>query len=381
MGRSITKQLLHLLRNTKQSVLFVRSIVYKTILYAFIGLVIGIANIQAQSNISQVTVPVDLLKKHLYTLASDSLEGRQTGTPGQYKAAVYCTQSFRLSHLLSVFRVDSVRGSFRQVYTFTESEVAMFGNARGYGGSPATFKRYELTPPPLPGENNRHVRYGHNVAGLLLGTDLKQEIVVMSAHYDHLGRNGGRIFYGADDNASGTATILSIAAVFDSLARQGIRSRRSILFVLFSGEEAGMLGSQFFIYNSPIPKQQYVCDLNVDMVGRVDAPHRKKPDYCYIIAGKKDDTLRKTVELANRQSVNLLLDYEHDSEYDPKQYFYRSDQYSFAKFGIPILFFLNGDHPDHHQPTDTADKIVYEVLQKRATLVFQTAWRVANPDY
>lgn len=254
-------------------------------------------------------------------------------------------------------------------------DVALFGNSRTYG----TYKRDELALLPLTAKDSNRVSFSDNLAGLLIGTDLKQEVVVLSAHYDHLGKSGSQIFHGADDNASGTATVLGVAAVFDSLARQGIRPRRSILFVLFSGEEGGLLGSQYFIANSPIPLNQFVCDLNVDMVGRVDMPHRNKPDYCYIITDKLGNKIQTTAEVANRQSVNLALNEGgYDTKNDPEQYFFRSDHYNFAKLGIPVLFFTSGGHPDYHRPSDTADKIQYEVLGKRATLVFQTAWSVAN---
>ncbi len=339
----------------------------------------AIAQAHAQPAISRVTVSDSLLKQHVFTLASDSFEGRETGTNGQLKAGLYCTQAFRLSHLLAAFRLDSIRGSFRQTYAFTTTEVAIFGSSRTYGSAPPTYKKHELVPLPLTKEDSSRVKLGHNVAGLFVGTDLKQEVVVVSAHYDHLGRIGRRIYPGADDNASGAATVLSVASVFDSLAQQGIRPRRSILFLLFSGEEGGLLGSDYFVHNSPISLKQIVCDLNVDMVGRVDSQHRKKRNYCYLIAGREDHALRKAAETANQQSIRMELDYAYDTETDPNQYFYRSDHYNFAKFGIPILFFMDGGHADYHQPSDTADKINYEVLQKRATLVFQTAWLVANP--
>lgn len=170
--------------------------------------------------------------------------------------------------------------------------------------------------------------------------------------------------------------------MFDSLVQQGIRPRRSILFVLFSGEEGGLLGSEFFVYNSPIPLNQFVCNLNVDMVGRIDNAHRKKPNYCYLITNVQGKELQKAAEVANQQSVSLVLNRGgYDVENDPNQYFYRSDHYNFAKQGIPALFFTSGEHYDYHKPSDTADKIAYEILQKRATLVFQTAWRVANQEH
>lgn len=326
-----------------------------------------------------MVVPADWLRKHVFMLASDSLQGRETGTIGQQQASIYCARSFRQSHLLAAFRIDSVQGSFRQTFAFTTTEVTLYGGVR-MNGKP-TYKRHELAPLPVTARDSSHVSLSHNVGGLLMGTDLKQEVVVLSAHYDHLGKVGKRIYHGADDNASGTATILSVASVFDSLARQGVRPRRSILFLLFSGEEGGLLGSQYFVANSPIPLHQLICDLNVDMVGRADDYHSKKPNYCYLITGSQMNGLASLASRANDQSVHLALnDGGYDTDSDPKQYFYRSDHYNFVKVGIPALFFSDGEHSDYHQPSDTADKIDYELLQKRATLVFQTAWLVANEE-
>lgn len=335
----------------------------------------------AQPDISNVSVSASLLRKHVFLLASDSLQGRETGTPGQLQATFYCTKTFRQTHLATVFRIDSTRCSFRQTYPFTVTEVTNFGAPGAYRSVSSTYKRYELSSPPLTAKDSTDVLFGDNIAGALIGTDLKQDVVVISAHYDHLGHVGKRVFHGADDNASGTATVLSVAAVFDSLAQVGIRPRRTILFVLFSGEEGGLIGSQYFVNNSPIPLEQVVCDLNIDMVGRIDYEHRKKPDYCYLINGNQDNELQKIAEAVNQQSVHLALNQGgYDVKLDPKRYFYRSDHFNFAKVGIPVLFFTDGEHPDYHQPSDTADKIDYELLQKRATLVFQTAWRVANLD-
>lgn len=327
----------------------------------------------AQDTISSVLVSEVLLKKHVYTLASDSLQGRQTGTIGQFKAADYCVTIFKDKHLLPVFQLDSLRWTFLQKYWFTPALVSYFGRMA------VTAKRSELSNPPLANDNTGEILFAHNVGGLLVGSDLKNEIVIVSAHYDHLGKNGNVIYKGADDNASGTASVLAIAAAFDSLAQRGIRPRRSILFLLFSGEEGGLIGSKYFVAASPFDMSQIICDLNVDMVGRTDFKHRKKPDYCYLITGKKDNELRQIIKTANQKSVNIHLDNSYDSENDPSQFYYRSDHYNFAKQGIPIAFFMDGEHPDYHQPTDTADKINYNILQKRATLVFQAAWMMANP--
>lgn len=332
--------------------------------------------LRAQSDLSAVSIPVPLLKKHVFALADDSLRGRATGTPGQLTAARYCVKSFRESRLLAAFPVDSVRASFYQPFYFTTTEVSLFKTSPGQPSM--RYKRGELVPAPVTAKDSAQVQQGHNVAGLIIGTDRKQEVVVISAHYDHVGQVGGRVFPGADDNASGTASVLSIASVFDSLARQGIRSRRSILFVLFSGEENGLLGSAYFVYNSPIAMQQIVGNLNTDMVGRIDGKHWKHANYCYLITGSENSRLRQLAEQANKQSVQIDLDYEHDTEDDPKQYFSRSDHYNLAKLGVPILFFTDGEHPDYHQPSDKPQKIEYDLLAKRATLIFQTAWLMAN---
>ncbi|WP_338871016.1 M28 family peptidase [Spirosoma sp. SC4-14] len=339
-------------------------------------LVLVSLGLRAQSDVSAISVPLPLLKQHVFALADDSLQGRETGTPSQLTAARYCVKSFRKSHLLAVFRVDSVRGSFYQPFYFTSTTLALFKPRPGQ--TPVMYKKGELLPAPVTAKDSAQVLQGHNVAGFILGTDRKQEIVVISAHYDHVGRIGGRVFPGADDNASGTATVLSVASVFDSLAQQGIRSRRSILFVLFSGEENGLLGSTYFVNNSPIPITQLVGNLNTDMIGRIDNKHRKHPDYCYLITGSENSRLRRLAEQANKQSVRIELDYEHDTEDDPKQYFSRSDHYNLAKLGVPVLFFTDGEHPDYHQPSDKPEKIEFDLLAKRATLIFQTAWLMAN---
>ncbi|WP_461044149.1 M28 family peptidase [Spirosoma harenae] len=246
---------------------------------------------RAQSAISQVSVSASLLKRHVYILASDSLRGRQTGTKGQKDAALYCTKIFRQNHLLAAFRLDSTRGTFRQTFPFAITEVATFGTMRAITGS-STYKRYELAPLPVTAKDSTQLFFGDNIGGLIMGTDLKKELIVISAHYDHLGRSGGRTFHGADDNSSGTSTVLGISATFDSLAQLGIRPHRSILFALFSGEEDGLLGSEFFVQNSPISLKQFVCNLNVDMVGRVDEEHRKKPNYCYLLTDKQGVELK-----------------------------------------------------------------------------------------
>lgn len=351
----------------KMRIFYIRSAF--TLIYAFFSL-----QCLAQTAVSSVWVSEPLLKQHVYTLASDSLQGRETGTIGQFRAADYCVGVFNKNHLLPVFQLDSLRWTFLQKYYFTPALVSFFGRMA------VVAKRSELSNPPLANDDTSQVLFAHNVGGLLVGTDLKNEIIIISAHYDHLGKQGNIIYNGADDNASGTASVLAIAATFDSLAQQGIRPRRSILFLLFSGEEGGLIGSQYFVADSPFAMSQIICDLNIDMVGRTDWEHRKKTDYCYLLTGKSDTELKQTIETANQQTVKLSIDYRYNAENAPGQFFYRSDHYNFAKKGIPIAFSMDGEHPDYHQPTDSANKINYNVLQKRATLIFQSAWMMANPE-
>lgn len=331
----------------------------------------------AQQAMSSLRVSESLLKQHVFVLASDSLQGRQTGTVGQLKAAKYCAQQLKESHLQPFFPIDSTQSSFWQRYYFiNERFIPVLPNNATLIG---TYQRMSLVPPPSGNDSLR--RYvAHNIGGLLIGTTRPQEIVVVSAHFDHLGQANQQIFHGADDNASGTAAVLAMATVFDSLAQAGMRPQRSILFLLFSGEEGGLIGSSHFVQNTPVGLDKFVANLNIDMIGRTDKWHRRKPNYCYLITGGKESPLREMVMSANAASMGLEIETDFDTQYDVKRYFYRSDHYNFAKNNIPIAFFFDGEHSDYHQPSDTAEKIDYALLQKRATLIFQVAWQVANPS-
>jgi len=336
----------------------------------------------SQSAVHRLIVSDSLLRAHVYNLAADSLQGRRTGTIGQHRAAAYCQRALRATHLAPIFKLDSVRTSYRQTFPILFTSVATFGNrpAGSARQAPTTYPQAELADGPLSRQDSSRALFGINLGGLLPGLDLRKEIIVVSAHYDHIGASGGLIYHGADDNASGTAAVLGVAALFDSLAQTGLHSRRTVLFVLFSGEENGLLGSAYFVAHPPASLAQFVCALNADMVGRVDNAHRRAPDYCYVLTDTNGSNLKKTVEQVNAQTVQLALNQDgYNTNEDPEQFFRRSDQYNFARLGIPVLFFTNGSHSDYHRPTDTAKRIRYDVLQKRATLLFQTVWALANP--
>jgi len=218
-----------------------------------------------------------------------------------------------------------------------------------------------------------------NVLAFLPGTDQKDEYLIVSAHYDHIGKNNAEIFNGANDNASGTASLLEIARKFQQAREKGHRTKRSILFVAFTGEEKGLLGSEYFISNTFIPMNKIIGNLNLDMLGRHDE-QSDNDDYIYLLgAGHLNPKLKVISDSINQIFPKLRLDYKYDS---PNNFLYMaSDQASFVKRGIPAIFYFNGLHKDYHRPTDTAEKINYESVRKVTQLVFLTAWELANKKH
>ncbi|WP_295127177.1 M28 family peptidase [uncultured Chitinophaga sp.] len=220
-----------------------------------------------------------------------------------------------------------------------------------------------------------------NVLGYMEGTDKKDEIIFITAHYDHLGKHDGKIFYGADDDGSGTVSVMEIAEAFTKAKKAGKGPRRSIVFMTVSGEEKGLLGSKYYTDNPIYPLANTVTDLNIDMIGRIDPEHQSDSNYVYIIGDDKlSSDLRPISEQANNKYTNLKLDYRYNDPNDPNRFYYRSDHYMFAQHNIPIIFYFNGVHADYHKATDTVEKISYGMLQKRARLVYYTAWEIANRE-
>ena len=223
-------------------------------------------------------------------------------------------------------------------------------------------------------------RQSSNVIGILPGTDLKNEYVVITAHYDHEGKRGDSvIYYGADDDGSGTVSVIELAEAFAASKKAGKGPRRSIVFMTVSGEEKGLLGSAYYGANPVYPLEKTTVNLNIDMIGRID-PTRKETDslnYVYVIGDDKISSDLKPISEAANKMVKLKLDYRFNGN-DPQRFYYRSDHYNFAKYGVPIIFYFNGTHADYHRPSDTPDKINYPLMEKRARLVFYTAWDMAN---
>lgn len=222
---------------------------------------------------------------------------------------------------------------------------------------------------------------GANVLGFIEGSDpnVKDQIVVVSAHYDHLGHVDDVIYYGADDNASGTSGVIEIARAMQEAKKAGKGPRRSVLCLLVSGEEKGLLGSKHYVDYPVYPLKNTVADVNIDMIGRVDNLHEGDPNYIYSIgSGRLSSELQTLAEAVNDKYTKLKFDYKYDDPADPNHYYERSDHYNFVENGVPAVFFFNGTHPDYHKPTDTPDKINFDAAAKRAQLAFHVAWEIAN---
>lgn len=221
-----------------------------------------------------------------------------------------------------------------------------------------------------------------NVLGFIEGTDKKDEIVVLTAHYDHVGIINGEVHNGADDDGSGTVAVLEMAQAFAMAAKEGHRPRRSILFMTVTGEEKGLLGSEYYSENPIFPLKNTVVNLNTDMIGRVDKKHEGKPNYVYVIGSDMLSTELHNLheEVAKKHFANIELDYQYNNDTDPNRYYYRSDHYNFAKHNVPVIFYFNGTHDDYHKPTDTVEKINFDKIANITQLTFCTAWEIANRD-
>src|SRR5690606_1514181 len=169
------------------------------------------------------------------------------------------------------------------------------------------------------------------------------------------------------------------ARAFAKSKKDGKGPRRSILFLLVTAVEKGLMGSDYYTRHPVFPLENTVTDLYIDMIGRIDPPHEDNPNYIYMIGSDKlSSELHAISEKANQDFTKLELDYKYNDPDDPERIYYRSDHYNFAKHGIPVIFYFNGVHADYHKPSDTVDKINFELLVKRAKLVFHTAWEVAT---
>ncbi len=295
------------------------------------------------------TITAQDLKKHLYIYAGDEMEGRMTGTKGQHMASNY---------IRDFYANEGIKPAPGTNNYFQEIPASFFNGRRD----------------PQPSEN---------VVAFIKGSEKPDEIIIISAHLDHVGMDdNGNVFNGADDDGSGTVSILEIAQAFQQAVKGGHPPKRSILFLHVTGEEIGLYGSRYYTENPLFPLQNTVCDLNIDMIGRIDPDKKDNPNYIYLIGSNMlSQELQDVSTEVNNKYTKLELDYKYDDPNDPNRFYYRSDHYNFAKNNVPIIFYFNGVHEDYHKMTDTPDKIEYDLMAKRAKLIFLTAWEIANREH
>ena len=293
------------------------------------------------------TISAAELKKHLYTFSSDDFEGRKVGEPGQKLACEFLKTYYISTGIKSPLGVDNY-----------------------YQPIPASFfdDKYKSS---------------ENVLAFIEGSEYPEDVIIISAHLDHLGVfKDGLINNGADDDGSGTVAIMEMAQAFKKAVADGHPPKRSILFLHVTAEEIGKRGSEFYTKNPIFPLENTIVNLNIDMIGRVDDVHKNNTDYIYLIgADRLSKELHYLSEKINNSLYHIDLDYRFNIEGDVNDYYARSDHYNFAKHDIPVIFYFNGEHDDYHKISDTADKINYPLLEKRTKLIFATAWQIANQNH
>lgn len=293
------------------------------------------------------TITADELKTHLYKFSSDEFTGRKVGEPGQKLAA-----------------------EFLKSYYQSETIESPFGGDNYFQTIPSSFF--------LKG-----IKSSENVLAYIEGCENPEELIIISAHLDHLGiSENGKIYNGADDDGSGTVALMEMAQAFKLAKEEGAGPKRSLLFLHLTAEEIGKQGSEFYTKHPVFPLENTIANLNIDMIGRVDDIHKNNKDYIYLIGSNRlSKELHYISEKVNNTYFNINIDYKYNAENDSNKYYSRSDHYNFALQGIPVIFYFNGEHKDYHQVSDTPDKIDYPLLERRTRLIFATAWQIANQEH
>ena len=306
-----------------------------------------------------LSITSEELSDLIYEFSSDKFEGRNTGEPGQ-KLAVEFIRNFYKSN--NIIKADNTEDYFQKFLVDFDSR--------------------EVTRPGNINEDNIDWVKTENVAAIIEGSTYPNEYIVLTAHLDHVGIEDGEIFNGADDDGSGSMALLEIAEAFKLAELDGNRPKRSIVILHVSAEEKGLLGSKYYTDNPLYPLDETITNLNVDMIGRTDPTRNSNNDeYIYLIGTDRlSSMLHNTSEKVNNNTVKLELDYRFNAWDDPNRFYERSDHWHFAKNNIPVIFYFSGTHEDYHMPSDTADKIRYDLLNKRTKLIFHTAWEIANMD-
>ena len=317
-------------------------------LFSFLTLLLGITTSYAQWETAKTyadTIEEEDLRQLLYVYASDYFQGRETGTLGQKRAVSFLKEFYQNR---AIAAAEGTEDYFQPM------------NLNIKGKDIAT----------------------ENVVAIIPGSEKPEEYLVISSHLDHIGMHEGQINNGADDDGSGSVALLEIAEAFQKAVAEGNGPKRSIIFLHVSGEEKGLLGSKYYTNNPLYPLAQTIANLNVDMIGRTDPKRTEgKRNYVYLIGSDRLSTeLHQISEAANAATLNVELDYTYNAPDDPNRFYFRSDHYNFAKNNIPVIFYFNGTHADYHRPSDTVDKIEFDLLKERTQLIFYTAWDLANRD-
>ncbi|MGC4041658.1 MAG: M28 family metallopeptidase [Flavobacterium sp.] len=294
-------------------------------------------------------ISTERMEENLTVIASDEMEGRDTGSEGQKKAGRYMIEFYKKNGI-----------GFPK------------GATDYYQHIPASY---------LNAKRNENLNDSENIWAYIEGSEKPEEIVVISAHYDHVGTKRGEVYNGADDDGSGTVAIMEIAAAFQKAKNEGHGPKRSILILHMTGEEHGLHGSRFYSENPIFPLANTVADVNIDMIGRRDTLHPDTNNYLYLIGSDYlSSDLYNICEEVNNKYKFLTLDYKYNDKKDPNRFYYRSDHYNFAKNGIPVVFLFNGTHEDYHKPTDEVTKIEFDALTVRTKFAFAIAWEIANRE-
>ena len=342
----------------------------KKILYFFILIFSLSAYSQNKTYLSIINqVSEDSLRKYEFTLASELFGGRKTHTDKGLLTSNYIANCFRSNGLKAPFG-----HSYAQIISVPQKPLH--------------------SAPPLNDEkisnNLNNVSESNfaaqNIIGVLRGRNSEKAHLVITAHHDHMGRSEDGILYGADDNGSGISALIEVSRILSQAAKKGIRPKRTIVFVSTDAEEKKLVGSDYYVNNPVLPISKTYCNVNFDMIGRIDSIHlgsKNLSNYIYCIY---KDTMNQVLNDSYLNNLNdkytqLILDERYEKEAEskvPYSLVTRSDHYPFMKKGIPSIWLFSGFHNDYHQTTDTPDKICYPELKKRVQFVLALIWDLAN---
>ena len=326
------------------------------------------------------------LSDYLYFIASDEMEGRNTPSRGLDLTAKFIAMNLSRWG----FKPAGDDGTFFQKIAL-KRRPAQPANQPGRS-YPFMFTSEKYDPAKMTGPDYIMTQ---NIVAIWEGSDrvLKNEMVAVGAHYDHVGSspetgckpvNGDAICNGADDDGSGTVSVLSIA---EALAKAPKRPKRSVLFVWHAGEEKGLWGAEYFNKFPTVDIKKVVAQLNIDMIGRSRKAGDTNPknkdltdeNSTYIIGSEMmSSTLGSVIKGANAGYLNLRYDYRYDDPKDEERFFFRSDHFHYAVSGIPVAFWFAGVHQDYHEPDDEPEGIDYNKLEKISRTIFVTLLKLAD---